>query len=72
MSSFENLTYREALAELQAIVQELEDGMVDIDLLVEKVRRASFLCQFLRQKLRTTEEEVQKILQETEHLTPEQ
>lgn len=72
MTSFENLTYREAFEELQAIVRELEEETIDIDSLIEKVKRASFLCQFLRHRLRTTEEEVQKILKETENSAPGQ
>lgn len=70
--SLSNLTYREAFEELQAIVRELEEGMVDIDTLIAKVQRATFLCSFLRQRLRSTEEEVQRILKEAEDSTPGQ
>ncbi|MGQ9622776.1 MAG: exodeoxyribonuclease VII small subunit [Candidatus Caldatribacteriaceae bacterium] len=66
----ENLSYREALEELETIVRELESGVVDIDDLTKKVERASFLCQFLRNRLRKAEEEVQRILHSTEDLTP--
>ena len=66
----ENLSYRKALEELETIVRELENGVVDIDDLTKKVERASFLCQFLRNRLRTAEEEVQRILHSTEDLTP--
>jgi len=69
--SLKNLTYREALEELQTIVRELEEGTVDIDALISKVQRATFLCQFLRQRLRSIEEEVQRILKEAEDPTPE-
>ncbi len=61
-----NLTYREAFEELQRIVRELEEGTVDIDTLIAKVQRATFLCRFLRERLRSTEEEIQRILKEVE------
>lgn len=66
-----NLTYREAFEELQRIVRELEEGTVDIDTLIAKVQRATFLCRFLRERLRNTEEEIQRILKEVENPTPE-
>jgi exodeoxyribonuclease VII small subunit len=52
-----------AFRELKSIVEELEKGEVNIDLLVEKVKRATFLCKFLRERLRKTEEEVQAIFE---------
>lgn len=70
--SSHNLSYREAFAELQAIVRELEEGCVDLDTLVTKVQRASFLYRFLRQRLRSTEEEIESILKEGYDTTPPQ
>lgn len=70
--SSHDLTYQEAFAELQAIVRELEEGCVDIDALIAKVQRASFLYRFLRQRLRSTEEEIESILKEGHDAIPPQ
>jgi len=39
---------------------------VDVDLLAEKIKRASFLITFCKGKLRTAEDEVKKVLSEME------
>lgn len=56
--------YSEALAELEGIVGEIENEEVEVDRLLEKVKRASFLLRYCREKLRYTEEEVKKVLSE--------
>jgi|GEM_PF-1408300 exodeoxyribonuclease VII small subunit len=63
MDGLTELSYEVAFRELKSIVEELEKGEVNIDLLVEKVKRATFLCKFLRERLRKTEEEVQAIFE---------
>ncbi|MGQ9473423.1 MAG: exodeoxyribonuclease VII small subunit [Candidatus Caldatribacteriaceae bacterium] len=60
------MSYESAFQELRGIVEELKRGEIDIDSLAEKVKRVTFLCQFLRERLRKTEQEVQVIFQETE------
>ena len=57
-------TYEEAFQELQEIVQEIENGDVNVDVLGEKVRRAGELMRFCREKLFKTEKEVQQVLKE--------
>lgn len=57
-----NISYVEALAELQQIVQEIEEGSIDIDQLSEKVKRAAELIGICQNKLYQTELDVQKIL----------
>lgn len=59
-----DLTYTTAFEELKAIQLALEGNEVPIDELSEQVKRANFLIQFCRERLRTTEEEVQAILEE--------
>ncbi|MFN8165165.1 MAG: exodeoxyribonuclease VII small subunit [Bacteroidia bacterium] len=54
--------YEEALNELQTIVREIETGNIGIDLLSEKVKRASELIKICRTKLETTEKEVNELL----------
>jgi exodeoxyribonuclease VII small subunit len=62
----EELTYTAAFEELQHIVNEIEQGDVTVDILAEKVKRASILIGFCKKTLRTTEEDVKSILQELE------
>ncbi|HXL02755.1 MAG TPA: exodeoxyribonuclease VII small subunit [Candidatus Atribacteria bacterium] len=62
----DNLSYSEAFQELKSIVDELENEEIEIDNLTAKVKRASFLYRFLRDRLRATEEEIKKVLEEEE------
>lgn len=58
----ENLTYEAAYKELKEIAAEIENETVSIDVLGEKVKRASKLIQYCQAKLRSTESEVNKII----------
>ncbi len=58
-----NLTYEEALAELQQIVTALEEDQLGMDALSEKVERAGTLLQYCKQKLHNTEENLDNILE---------
>ena len=60
------LTYENAYAELQKISAEIETEVVSVDLLAEKVKRASFLIEYCRQKLKATEDEVNNIITQME------
>ena len=64
MSKSRQLTYSQALTELEEIVSKIESEEIDIDVLAEKVKRAAYLIQFCRGKLRATEDEVKKSLSE--------
>jgi len=55
-------TYAEALAEIELIIQNIEDDKYSLDELSEKVRRVSFLINFCKEKLRATEDELSKVL----------
>lgn len=59
----ENLTYTQAMTELEKIVGQLEDNSLDIDQLSAKVKRAQQLIAFCRERLTQTDEEVKKLLQ---------
>ena len=54
-------TYEEALQELQVIVQQLQQNEVGVDDLAAKVKRAAALIKYCREKLRTTEDELQNL-----------
>ena len=56
--------YKEAFDELQQIVSEIEEGQISVDELSEKVKRAALLIRICKQKLASTEEDVNKILKE--------
>lgn len=60
----ENLTYEQALAELQTIVNALENGETSIDELAAKVERAAALIQFCQEKLRQTDEKINTLFSE--------
>ncbi|PLW96888.1 MAG: exodeoxyribonuclease VII small subunit [Marinilabiliales bacterium] len=57
-----NISYDEAINELDQIVAEMEDENIGIDDLSARVKRATELIGICRQKLSSTEEEVNKIL----------
>jgi len=62
----EKPTYTEAFEELQSIVSENEEGQITVDELSAKVKRAAFLIKICKNKLSSTEEDVNKILKELE------
>ncbi len=57
-------TYTEAFDELQGIVSEIEQGEISVDELSEKVKRAALLIKVCKEKLTSTEEDVERILRE--------
>jgi exodeoxyribonuclease VII small subunit len=58
----EKMTYTEAKKELEQIVAAIESGVLDVDALTDKVKRASQLITFCKEKLTKTDRELQKIL----------
>ena len=64
MSKNKQLTYGQALTELEKIVGEIESDEIEVDALAEKVKRATTLIKFCRERLRSTGNEVKKVLSE--------
>ncbi len=60
------LSYKDAVSEIQEILHQIEDDELDIDILSEKVKKVSTLIKLCKKKLHQTEEEVQKILDDIE------
>jgi exodeoxyribonuclease VII small subunit len=60
--------YTEAFEELQNIVSEIERGEITVDVLSERVKRAALLIKICKQKLSSTEEDVNRILTELESI----
>lgn len=56
------LTYSQALAELETIVAALQSDNCDIDTMVEKTGRASALIKICRARLTTTEQQLKDVL----------
>lgn len=56
------LSYTQALAELEEIVAALQSDNCDIDTMVEKTRRASELLKICRTRLTTTEQQLKETL----------
>jgi exodeoxyribonuclease VII small subunit len=68
MDKEENLTFSQAMTELDIIVKGIEDGKIGIDELSDRVKRASQLILFCRTKISETRAEVNRII---EGLKPE-
>ncbi|MEO7081866.1 MAG: exodeoxyribonuclease VII small subunit [Flavobacteriales bacterium] len=54
----ESLTYEKAYAELERIMQDLQEDKISVDALTGKVKRAVVLISFCNDMLRSTEAEV--------------
>jgi exodeoxyribonuclease VII small subunit len=55
-------TYNEAIAEIEEILQKIETGELDVDDLTDKVKRVAYLLEACKKKLKTTESEIQKVM----------
>ena len=64
------LSFREAMDELEAILERIEGEEVDIDRLAEELRRAAQLLEVCRAKIRRAEVEVTQIVQSLEDEKP--
>lgn len=56
------MKYEQAIAELERIVKQMEEGQSDIDTLGEQLKRAKELIGLCKEKLTKTDEEIKKIL----------
>ena len=61
-----NITYAEAVRQIEDILGKIEKGEPDVDELTKLVKRASELIKYCRSKLFETEQEIEKILNEIE------
>ena len=57
-------TYSESVEKLRAIVEDIERGELDVDVLSEKVKEATRLIKLCKEKLLKADEEVKKVLEE--------
>jgi exodeoxyribonuclease VII small subunit len=56
--------YAEALAELESILEEIEDDAVDVDVLAARVKRAAELLRVCRSRITAAKVEVTQIVAE--------
>ncbi|MFV0522449.1 MAG: exodeoxyribonuclease VII small subunit [Mangrovibacterium sp.] len=56
------LSYKEAVLEIEEILDQIENNKLDIDELSIKVKRVSILIKECKTKLHTTQKEVEDIL----------
>jgi exodeoxyribonuclease VII small subunit len=66
MKTLKQPGYAEAIAEIEKIIATIENEELDVDDIAVKVKRVSLLLSQCKEKLRTTEKEVEKILKEIE------
>lgn len=58
------VTYKEAITEIEEILEKIENEELDVDELAEQVSRVSTLITICKDKLHKTEAEVEKILKD--------
>jgi exodeoxyribonuclease VII small subunit len=61
-----NISYTEAIKQIEEILKKIESEELDVDELSDKVKKAADLLKLCKMKLHETEEEIQKILDEME------
>ena len=66
MAAKSKLNYREAFSELSEVLSQMQGEDVDVDELTAKVQRATELITFCRDKIKSTELEIKKIIKDFE------
>ncbi len=63
--------YADALAELESILEEIEDDAVDVDVLAARVKRAAELLRICRARITDAKTQVTQIVAELDPGTPD-
>ena len=58
----DDITYDAAIREIEDILQKIESGELSVDGLTENVKRVASLLDTCMKKLKTTEQEIQKVI----------
>lgn len=61
------ITYKQAIEELEEIVREIESGELDLDDLLKKVDRAAVLITFCKEKLKNSEVKFNEVIKKLEN-----
>ncbi len=59
-----NIKYNEAVKEIENILKQIENEELDVDDLSEKVKRAYFLLKLCKEKLHSTEKDIENIMKD--------
>ena len=62
----EDIKYQDALTELENIVDAIEEDSLDIDKLSDEVKRALALIEHCRNKLRNTENDIERAFKQNQ------
>ena len=62
----QNITYRQAIEELETILRALETDAVDVDDLTARVQRSAELIRLCKQKLRSAESAIEQVFENLE------
>jgi exodeoxyribonuclease VII small subunit len=65
--SKKNVSYKDAITEIEEILKQLENNELDVDELSDKVKRVAQLVTMCKEKLHNTEQEIDKILKEMDN-----
>ena len=57
------ISYQDAVREIEEIIRKIESGELNVDELTDKVKRASVLLEICRKKLKIADEEISKIIE---------
>ena len=66
----DQIGYADALAELESILEEIEDDAVDVDVLAARVKRAAELLRICRARITDAKTQVTQIVAELDPDTP--
>jgi exodeoxyribonuclease VII small subunit len=61
-----NSSYAAAIAEIEEIIEKIENNELDVDELAQSVKRVAELIKLCKAKLRATEDELEKVLKDFE------
>ena len=67
----EAIGYADAMRELEEILDELEGDQLDVDVLAERVRRASELIKLCRTRITRAQDDVSRIVADLEDFDPD-
>ena len=68
IDSADDLDYASAVNELDEILNELEDEALNVDILADRVKRASELITFCRSRITSAKTQVEQIVADLEQL----
>ncbi len=64
--AIKKIMYNEAMTEIEAILEKIENEELDVDDLAGKVKRVAVLLKICKDKLQQTNEQVEQVLKEME------